>query len=689
MDRVDFQNETNLSPDKVSDKADMAVKVKNKRNFLELRLFLVPLLIILSSIIIVSIYYLVLLKVGGENSLSVSKTPKISLKKFVSVDEFKNYLAESEDNTYFGGLGIGGMGVTSVDMQVMEGVARPDAFAAVKSPEADRVSQTNNQLVSVDEADIVKTDSNTIYYSSSNIYRTFEPLMIDTPVFDSPGFMPPINTVKTKVIGAYPPSELKGLSEIDHTGNLLLSDNVLIVISSNLLTAYDVSEKSLPKKLWDINFGNSNYVLTSRLYKGKVYLVTQSTISKNRPCPIPLMEGSQSLLIACSDIYYPDKFIPVDTTYSAIKIDPETGSVDEKISFVGSTGSSVIYVSESAIYVTYNYYSSIIDFAYNFFAGNADLIDGAVLRKLDNLRNYDISERSKMTEFGVVLEDYFATLGDDERLRIENEIANRMDDYILDHGRDLQQSGIVKIALDKLGISATGTIPGVLLNQFSMDEYNGNLRLATTVGQNLFGNGKSANDVYVLNENLDLVGSVVNLGLTERVYSARFIADKGYIVTFRQTDPFYVLDLSTPTNPVLAGELKVPGYSSYLHPITDDQILGIGVESGQVKLSLFDVTDPKNPLEIDKYLLDEYYSEVSNNHHAFLMDQKHKVFFLPGSKGGYIFSYANGKLELKKAVQSTGVERAIYLDDYMYIIGGQEIVVINENDWQEVNSLTF
>ena len=85
------------------------------------------------------------------------------------------------------------------------------------------------------------------------------------------------------------------------------------------------------------------------------------------------------------------------------------------------------------------------------------------------------------------------------------------------------------------------------------------------------------------------------MGKDERIYSARFIGDKGYLVTFKQVDPFYVLDLSNPKKPEIKGELKIPGYSSYLHPISDDLILGIGKEGSVVKVSLFDVSDPTNP----------------------------------------------------------------------------------------------
>jgi len=137
------------------------------------------------------------------------------------------------------------------------------------------------------------------------------------------------------------------------------------------------------------------------------------------------------------------------------------------------------------------------------------------------------------------------------------------------------------------------------------------------------------------------------------------------------------------------GELKIPGYSSYLHPIEDNLILGIGREGSNVKISLFDVSDATNPQEISKYTLKEYWSEILNNHHAFLLDKKHKIFFIPAGRGGYIFDYSQKNLKLLKAIEIDNPKRAIYIDDYLYIIGEKELVVVDENIWERVNSLEY
>ena len=208
-------------------------------------------------------------------------------------------------------------------------------------------------------------------------------------------------------------------------------------------------------------------------------------------------------------------------------------------------------------------------------------------------------------ELSNILQKHYSSLSQDDRRKIENEMENKLSEYVKIHIRELSSTGIVKIALSDFEIKATGRVPGVPLNQFALDEYKGNLRIAVTIsGQGTMWGGwsstslrlgersdSSANDVYVLDKDLEITGSIKDLGLTERIYSARFIGEKAFLVTFRQVDPFYVLDLSDPNNPRKAGELKIPGFSSYLHPLKENLILGVGQENGRVKLSLFDVSD--------------------------------------------------------------------------------------------------
>jgi hypothetical protein len=181
--------------------------------------------------------------------------------------------------------------------------------------------------------------------------------------------------------------------------------------------------------------------------------------------------------------------------------------------------------------------------------------------------------------------------------------------------------------VDRAGASylGSGSVPGHLLNQFSMSEHDGHLRVATTVEQTA--DGLSESGVHVLRfdgDRLVEVGSVGDLGLGEQIYAVRYLGDVAYVVTFRQTDPLYTIDLSDPTAPRVRGELKILGYSAYLHPVAEGLLLGIGqdaTEQGQTlgtQVSLFDVSDLDAPRRIANTTMQGGYSDAEYDHHAFL-----------------------------------------------------------------------
>jgi hypothetical protein len=172
-----------------------------------------------------------------------------------------------------------------------------------------------------------------------------------------------------------------------------------------------------------------------------------------------------------------------------------------------------------------------------------------------------------------------------------------------------------------------------------MDEYEGFLRVATTTGAP-WGGDDSESRVVVLGErngSLEEVGSVGGLGQGERIYSVRFMGEAGYVVTFRQVDPLYVLDLRDPERPAVTGELKIPGYSAYLHPLGDGLILGVGADAdddGRVrgaKASLFDVSNPADPRELSTWTLPDAHTDVEWDHLAFLAWAPEDIAVLPVS----------------------------------------------------------
>jgi uncharacterized secreted protein with C-terminal beta-propeller domain len=244
---------------------------------------------------------------------------------------------------------------------------------------------------------------------------------------------------------------------------------------------------------------------------------------------------------------------------------------------------------------------------------------------------------------------------------------------------------VYKVAVDRLSMVnvARGEFRGWLLNQFSMDEKDGYLRVATTTSWS-----EPKNGVYVLDSDLAVVGALEGLAPTERIYSARFLGDTLYLVTFRQIDPFFVIDLSKPVSPRVLGELKIPGFSSYLHPLDDTHVIGIGSENSTVKISLYNVTDPTNPVEQSKYLAPGgSWSMAQSDHKAFLFDRERNLLVIPmwtSSSSKYGTSYWAGAYVLNVSVEDgvslwgtvshngqSGYDqpfRALYIGDTLYTV---------------------
>ena len=250
---------------------------------------------------------------------------------------------------------------------------------------------------------------------------------------------------------------------------------------------------------------------------------------------------------------------------------------------------------------------------------------------------------------------------------------------------------ISKFSMDngKVTFESMGVVKGNVLNQFSMDEYNGYFRIAATVDAWQSGSGESVNNLYILDDEMKIAGSVENLAKGERIYSVRFIGNKVYIVTFRTMDPLFVIDLEDPFAPKVLGELKIPGYSSYLHPYDETHIIGFGMDTREVgydqfttegiKIAMFDVSDFSNPKEMFKTSLglQGSSSELLYNHKALLFSKEKDVFAFPATvceKYNYENSYQgffNYSIDMDKGFVLRGtVSHRLsinnYYDEYGY-----------------------
>lgn len=248
----------------------------------------------------------------------------------------------------------------------------------------------------------------------------------------------------------------------------------------------------------------------------------------------------------------------------------------------------------------------------------------------------------------------------------------------------------------KLKAEASGKVDGYINDSFSIDEYDGYLRVVTTDDE--------TNGLYILDSKMKEVGSITGLAEGEQVYSARLLGDTGYFVTYEQTDPLFSVDLSDPKNPKIIGKLKIPGFSEYLHFYGENQLLGIGMDVDEdgfttngVKLSMFDISDSSDVKEIQKYTLENVYSAaVMYDYKAVLIDPEKNVigFAADGNNGEnyYVFSYndTNGfECLMNETVNGNGYQsaRGVYVDNTLYVVKGNIIEAYDMADYQKIDDL--
>ena len=258
--------------------------------------------------------------------------------------------------------------------------------------------------------------------------------------------------------------------------------------------------------------------------------------------------------------------------------------------------------------------------------------------------------------------------------------------------------------------AASAKLPGTLLNQFSMDAYNGFYRLVVTRSdseETIWTDGidtyewNSSSDcaLYVLDGGLNTVGEIKDLAKDERVQSVRFMGDVAYFVTFRQVDPLFSVDLSDPYQPTILSTLKIPGFSAYLHPFGEGKLLGIGYDTDEehgwtenVKLSMFDVSDPANVTEAFKLSVpDANYTSVQYNHKIVFVDVNTQTIAFPADNTYYVFRVDGdsfleiGRIDLGEYWYDGG--RGLFVDDAFYVIGTDAVTVLSFETMEEIASV--
>ncbi|MFS0917247.1 beta-propeller domain-containing protein [Brevibacillus sp. 179-C 1.1 NHS] len=455
-------------------------------------------------------------------------------------------------------------------------------------------STTNTQVQGVDEADIVKSDGTYLYQSTQNEVRIIKAypatsMKVASRIsYDNGKFIPQemyVDDSRLIVIGqanesiSYPPGTASKRGIPRYHDNSFVKTMI-----------YDISNKQQPRLVRQLEL--EGYYMSSRKIGASLYVTANQYMDAYRileektELPGPTYKDSshhdEYQTIPYSDIrYFPDHFRPEYLIVAGVNLDDSK----QKMSLSTYLGAGEnIYASSKNLYV-------------------------AVTQ--NNVQPVAVKQKGATTPL----------------------IAPPIE----------SDTTIYRFAMNKGDIRYTGkgSVPGRILNQFSMDENDGYFRIATTSG-NMWRDDEhtSKNNLYVLDNKLNVYGKLEGIAPGERIYSVRFMGDRAYMVTFKKVDPLFVLDLKKPSAPSVLGALKIPGYSDYLHPYDENHIIGFGKEAEAdkdmayyqgMKIALFDVSDVTKPKEKFKTVIGDRGtdSELLHNHKALLFSKDKNLLAFP------------------------------------------------------------
>lgn len=596
----------------------------------------------------------------SETSLVAEASPKTPS----SYDEYYDTLKKAYDEYYDS--------ISSVTTDVLESAAESDMInfsadsastatkqSAATGESANSYSKTNIQEDNVDEGDLIKTDGSYIYRMTTSY---------DEKTYDSIYRLTITQTDQGKLDVLYN-TDLKELLSITSDDTIdfhefyLQKEQLFILYTKQhiedntartqtYIAICNLKDKEHPKLTQ--NLSQSGYYVSSRISNGYLYTISNfnETSLQNKKQYEEYIPSVNGKTISCDDLYYPDNIL-MDSTYvvTSLSLDDHSDFKDTK-AFSSSSGDT--YVSDSAIYLYCTQYN------------------------------------------------------------------------------DVTQTKISRIAYKNgtLTVGNSATVAGYFYDSFALSEKDGYLRMVATIPADnisLFRDlatekastentvTEDVNALYILDSDMNLVSKLTGIAPGEQIYSARFLGDMGYFVTYRNTDPLYSVDLSDPKNPTIVGQLKIPGFSNYLHAYDDGILLGIGQDidpatqvSSGIKLSMFDISDPENVTERNKYVIENSeFSPALYDHKAIMINTDDNIFGFvyttyDSSTDQYGYYFATYTYDSKKGFVETAryrlnqkneydydSVRGIYIGDYLYLSNNEQIVSYKLGDTTPISTQPY
>ena len=613
-----------------------------------------------------------------NNNLMPETSTEGVLKVSKSYDEIYELIKPDNDYAVYDGTNADDMEIVDEEYIETEPSAKPGAVNGdsnslkgeiatdTNDSASDDFSTTTEQVEGVTEADIVKTDGEYIYYINDTTLSIAKAAGENSTLISQ--------------------TELSNAISKDIYGEMFLKDDRIIILK----TEYYASASNLK-----VDTGSSSpYVMYDyNGYDQKVLIEIYDIFDKTNP---------KKVASSCQDGVYNTSRMIGDYIYiiSNCHINVYNMDKDDPATFVPSTETNGVRELVPA--------DSIYRYDGESYASSYTVISAF------NYKDGALSDTSSILG------------GTDNVYCSQNNIilADRRYNDRYDENEQVKENYVVEsTVISKLAISGgnieyktSGKIDGTLNNQFFIDEYNGYFRFVTTVTKGIEKRYKFENSddevvsytqvtsaaLTVLDSELKKVGEIGDLAKDESVYSVRFMGDIAYFVTFRQTDPLFSADLSDPTNPKILGELKIPGFSEYMYPYGDGLLLGFGMDAdentgrtGDLKLSMFNVTDPTNVTEQDKTIINGcQYSPALSSHKAMLVNPKKNLIGFAATEDWrnekyMIYEYTGDGFVCKAVLDINNQYNYYAMTDIRGLFVGESFYVVSDQCLQVFNIDTF
>lgn len=675
--------------------------------------------------------------------------------RLFSFESYADLISFLESNTPFiqAGAALHGItGIYAVTLGIESGGAVPspaNAYSEIRgvretsgvaTPTSSiEYSTTNVQVAGVDEPDSVKTNGRIIAYARGSSVYLIDPDTMDVvyTLDFSPG----------RVHGLFMAGD--DLIVIKQTifSELRLYEKTLVVSypggAGTTIFVYDVSDPHSPLLKYSITI--NGYLRGARLiddagyfvFNIPVYTITMSYL-------VPAVNG-EPVPPETITVINPGDLIDRYTMILSLNI---TTGEHRTVSFLTGMG-TWMYMSHKHLVLTSNSLGGIYYALYK-------ALFSKLMKYLTPMQQNEIATRIEEKNYidamklvQKYLADRLSSLEPDERETLINDIRSDLGQITL-----VSNTTIHVFSINGLSVNYMGnlTAPGNILDQFSIDEYMGRyLVVATTrdiyrpvidyriytipetpggdgeIRVTVYKDGESTvktysvsgekkpeevQQIYVyiwvkreetdntvtiydLNEMMQ-ISQLTGIAKGERIYAARLLNDLFILVTYRQVDPLFAINISDPYNPEIIGFLEIPGFSEYIHPLGSGTIIGIGREDTSLKIGLYNITDPRNIEEISKLLVQTTYSPVLRDHHAFTIDPVYKRFYIPfetwgaNYTGGILaISYEDYSLDIVKAIGLRGATRTVYIDGRLFLFGFNTVKVLDRADLEEIGEISL